>query len=74
MSLETLSGRGTFWMNTDITGHQGDFLDVKGEANDQFKVMVTDSGRSPTSEDSLKIIQTGEGTAEFILANPREGG
>jgi len=73
LSLETLSGRGTFWMNTDIAG-QGDFLDVKGEANGQFKVMVTDSGRSPTSEYSLKIIQTGGGTAEFTLANPREGG
>ncbi|WP_174891638.1 pertactin-like passenger domain-containing protein, partial [Candidatus Williamhamiltonella defendens] len=70
LSLETLSGRGTFWMNTDIAGHQGDFLDVTGEANGQFDVMVTDSGRSPTSEDSLKIIQTGGGTAEFTLANP----
>jgi len=71
--LDTLSGEGgTFWMNTDIAGHRGDFLHVRGEANGHFGVMVTDSGESPKAEDSLKIIQTGGGNAEFNLANPRK--
>ncbi|WP_174891453.1 pertactin-like passenger domain-containing protein, partial [Candidatus Williamhamiltonella defendens] len=69
--LDTLSGEGgTFSMNTDIAGHRGDFLHVRGEANGHFGVMVTDSGESPKAEDSLKIIQTGGGNAEFNLANP----
>ncbi|MBK4361941.1 autotransporter outer membrane beta-barrel domain-containing protein, partial [Candidatus Hamiltonella defensa] len=69
LSLESLSGTGMFWMNTDIAGHKGDFLDVKGEANGQFDVMVTDSGNSPKAGDTLKIIETGGGAADFILAN-----
>ncbi len=70
LSLESLSGTGMFWMNTDIAGHQGDFIEVTGEANGQFDVMVTDSGDSPKAGDTLKIIETGGGTADFILANP----
>ncbi|AWK17413.1 autotransporter outer membrane beta-barrel domain-containing protein [Candidatus Williamhamiltonella defendens] len=69
LSVETLSGSGTFWMNTDIAGHKGDFLHVRGEANGHFGVRVTDSGESPKPEDSLKIIQTGGGDADFTLAN-----
>ncbi|AYB48775.1 hypothetical protein CJJ19_04175 [Candidatus Williamhamiltonella defendens] len=72
LSLGSLSGTGMFWMNTDIAGHQGDFLNVRGKAEGKFGVMVNDSGNSPTAEDSLKIIQTGGGDARFTLAN--EGG
>ncbi|ASV33375.1 hypothetical protein CJJ18_04150 [Candidatus Williamhamiltonella defendens] len=68
--LETLSGTGTFWMNTDIAEHRGDLLHVRGEANGYFGVRVTDSGKSPKAEDRLKIIQMGGGEAEFNLANP----
>ncbi|WP_082665811.1 autotransporter outer membrane beta-barrel domain-containing protein [Candidatus Williamhamiltonella defendens] len=68
--LDTLSGQGTFWMNTDIAGKKGDSLHVRGEANGQFDVIVTDSGNSPKAGDTLKIIQTGGGGAEFTLANP----
>ncbi|AWK16119.1 pertactin-like passenger domain-containing protein [Candidatus Williamhamiltonella defendens] len=72
LSLGSLSGTGMFWMNTDIAGHQGDFLNVTGKAEGKFGVKVTDSGKSPTADDSLKIIQTGGGDAKFTLAN--EGG
>ncbi|WP_174891633.1 pertactin-like passenger domain-containing protein, partial [Candidatus Williamhamiltonella defendens] len=68
--LETLSGTGTFWMNTDIAEHRGDFLLVRGEANGYFGIRVTDSGKSPKAEDRLKIIQTGGGDADFELTNP----
>ncbi|WP_407079429.1 pertactin-like passenger domain-containing protein, partial [Candidatus Williamhamiltonella defendens] len=54
--LDTLSGQGTFWMNTDIAGKKGDSLHVRGEANGQFDVIVTDSGNSPKAGDTLKII------------------
>ncbi len=72
LSLASLSGNGMFWMNTDIAGHRGDFLNVTGKAEGKFGVKVTDSGKSPTADDSLKIIQTGGGDAKFTLAN--EGG
>ncbi|WP_165393884.1 pertactin-like passenger domain-containing protein, partial [Candidatus Williamhamiltonella defendens] len=32
LSLGSLSGTGLFWMNTDIAGHQGEFLNVTGKA------------------------------------------
>ncbi|WP_174891368.1 autotransporter outer membrane beta-barrel domain-containing protein [Candidatus Hamiltonella defensa] len=70
LSVETLSGTGTFWMNTDIAEHKGDFLHVRGEANGHFGVRVTDTGESPKAEDRLKIIQTGGGDADFELTNP----
>ncbi len=68
--LQTLNGTGTFWMNTDIAGHKGNLLHVRGEANGHFGVMVTDTGKSPKAEDRLKIIQTGGGDADFELTNP----
>ncbi|WP_158380161.1 autotransporter outer membrane beta-barrel domain-containing protein [Candidatus Williamhamiltonella defendens] len=68
--LESLNGKGTFWMHTDIAEHKGDLLQIRGEAHGHFSVMVTDSGKSPKPEDKLKIIQTGGGDANFTLGNP----
>ncbi|WP_158368082.1 autotransporter outer membrane beta-barrel domain-containing protein [Candidatus Williamhamiltonella defendens] len=68
--LDSLSGKGTFWMHTDIADHKGDLLHIRGEANGHFSVMVTDRGKSPKPEDRLKIIQTGGGDATFTLENP----
>lgn len=69
ITAKTLSGSGLFWMNTDIAGQRGDFLNVTGKAKGNFWVMVADSGQSPKADDSLKIIETGGGDAKFTLAN-----
>ncbi|WP_312975671.1 pertactin-like passenger domain-containing protein [Atlantibacter hermannii] len=33
LDMETLSGSGNFWMNTNIAAQQGDMINVSGEAN-----------------------------------------
>lgn len=69
LTVDSLDGTGTFYMNTDLADQQGDFLNVTGEANGDFGVYVSDSGKSPDSDASLQIIQTGGGSADFTLAN-----
>lgn len=69
LTLDSLDGAGSFYMNTDLADLQGDFLNVTGEANGDFNVYVADTGVSPTSDASLQIIQTGGGDADFTLAN-----
>lgn len=69
LTLNSLSGNGTFYMNTDIAGGSGDYLSVTGNADGNFGVFVQDTGRSPTSGDSLTLINTGGGSGNFSLAN-----
>lgn len=69
LTLNSLSGNGTFYMNTDIAGGNGDYLSVTGNADGNFGVFVQDTGRSPTSGDSLTLINTGGGSGNFSLAN-----
>lgn len=69
LTLNSLAGSGSFWMNTNLASHQGNFLNVAGEANGNFDVYVRDTGVSPASDQSLQIIQTGGGSAAFTLAN-----
>ncbi|ELX2369138.1 autotransporter outer membrane beta-barrel domain-containing protein [Salmonella enterica] len=69
LTFDSLNGTGSFYMNTSIADLHGDFLNVTGEANGNFDVYISDSGKSPDSNDSLQIIQTGGGNAAFSLAN-----
>ena len=69
LTLDSLDGSGSFYMNTNLASLQGDFLTVKGQANGDFDVYIADTGVSPTSDSSLQIIQTGGGNADFTLAN-----
>jgi outer membrane autotransporter protein len=69
LTLDSLDGSGSFYMNTNLASLQGDFLTIKGRANGDFDVYVADTGVSPTSDSSLQIIQTGGGNADFTLAN-----
>ncbi|RRZ91564.1 autotransporter outer membrane beta-barrel domain-containing protein [Erwinia sp. 198] len=69
LTLKTLSGNGTFLMDTKISALQGDFLTVTGRATGDFAVYVTDNGVSPTHSNSLQVIQIGDGDATFALAN-----
>ncbi len=72
LTLKTLSGSGTFLMDTKISALQGDFLTVTGRATGDFALYVIDNGVSPTHSDSLQVIQIGDGDATFALANSGE--
>lgn len=72
LSMETLSGSGNFWMNTDIATQQGDMINVSGEANGDFGIWINDTGESPADPQSLQVVQTGGGDAQFTLLNPNQ--
>lgn len=70
LNLNTLSGSGNFYMNTDIAGQQGDMINVSGQANGDFGILIADTGESPQDNQSLQIVHTGGGDAQFSLLNP----
>ncbi|ELA4569510.1 autotransporter outer membrane beta-barrel domain-containing protein [Salmonella enterica] len=72
LSMETLSGSGNFWMNTNIAAQQGDMINVSGEANGDFGIWINDTGESPADPQSLQVVQTGGGDAQFTLLNPNQ--
>ena len=68
LSLGSLSGSGTFRMNTDIASHTGDMLNVAGNASGNFVLDIKNTGREPVSAGApLQVVQTGGGDAEFTL-------
>ena len=72
LSMNTLTGDGNFYLNTDIADGQGDMINVSGEANGEFGIMVADTGVSPQKLSSLQIVHTGGGDAQFTLLNPNQ--
>lgn len=69
LTMQTLDGTGSFYMNSNLASLTGNFLTIQGEANGDFDVYIADTGVSPVSASALKIIQTGGGDADFTLAN-----
>ncbi|MGH56150.1 autotransporter outer membrane beta-barrel domain-containing protein [Escherichia coli] len=68
LSLGSLSGSGTFRMNTDIASHTGDMLKVAGNASGNFLLDIQNTGREPVSVGiPLRVVQTGGGNADFTL-------
>lgn len=72
LNMEMLSGSGNFWMNTNIAAQQGDMINVSGEANGDFGIRINDTGESPADPQSLQVVQTGGGDAQFTLLNPNQ--
>jgi autotransporter passenger strand-loop-strand repeat protein len=66
----TLSGSGNFYMTTNIAAQQGDMINVSGEASGDFGIWVADTGESPQDAQTLQIVHTGGGDAQFSLLNP----
>ena len=65
---ESLSGNGTFRMNTDIASHTGDMLNVTGNANGNFVLDIRNTGLEPVSAGTpLQVVHTGSGDAAFSL-------
>ncbi|WP_053007604.1 autotransporter outer membrane beta-barrel domain-containing protein [Pragia fontium] len=76
LELISLSGNGTFVMNTNINGGQGDFLSISDplDINSRFNVKIMDSGvelkRSIAGVDPYHLIYANSSNAEhFTLLN-----
>lgn len=68
LALGSLSGSGTFRMNTDIAAHTGDMLNVAGNASGNFVLDIKNTGLEPVSAGApLQVVQTGGGDAAFTL-------
>ncbi|HAX7125659.1 TPA: autotransporter outer membrane beta-barrel domain-containing protein [Escherichia coli] len=68
LALGSLSGSGTFRMNTDIASHTGDMLNVAGNASGNFVLDIKNTGLEPVSAGApLQVVQTGGGDATFTL-------
>lgn len=68
LALGSLSGSGTFRMNTDIASHTGDMLNITGNASGNFVLDIKNTGLEPVSAGApLQVVQTGGGDAAFTL-------
>lgn len=68
LSIDSLSGNGTFVMNTDLESLNGDLIAVNGQASGDHILAINNSGREPTkTDDTLTVVTTGGGNADFAL-------
>lgn len=68
LTVNNLSGTGTFSLNTDLANQQSDKIVVKGEDSGEFGLIVTDSGNEPQTENGkVTLVETQTGTAQFRL-------
>ncbi|MEQ4312355.1 autotransporter outer membrane beta-barrel domain-containing protein [Pseudomonas syringae] len=73
LSLNELSGSGTFGMRVDLDNGVGDLIDVNGQASGQFGLRVRNTGVEVLSADMqpLKVVHTEGGDAQFSLLGGR---
>ncbi|MFA0995488.1 autotransporter outer membrane beta-barrel domain-containing protein [Pseudomonas syringae] len=73
LSLNELSGSGTFGMRVDLDNGVGDLIDVNGQASGQFGLRVRNTGVEVISADMqpLKVVHTEGGDAQFSLLGGR---
>lgn len=69
LQVGELSGSGTFMLRADLSGQQGDFLDVSGKASGDHQLLVQSTGTDPNSAvDAHQVVHTGQGsTSQFGL-------
>lgn len=73
LSLNELSGGGTFGLRVDLDNGVGDLIDVNGPASGQFGLRVRNTGVEVVSADMapLKVVHTEGGDAQFSLLGGR---
>ncbi len=73
LSLNELSGQGSFGMRVDLDKGVGDLIDVNGQASGQFGLRVRNTGLEVVSSDMepLKVVHTEGGDAQFSLLGGR---
>ena len=70
LTVSSLSGNGTFLMNTDLAAHTGDLLNVTGEATGTHSLAITNTGVEPAQGgEDLQVVHTGSGDAQFSVPN-----
>jgi len=69
LSVENLSGNGTFVMDADFSQGKVDFLDVTGTASGNHSLLVGATGADPVADSSLHVVHTAAGDAKFSLLN-----
>lgn len=67
LSVENLAGNGTFIMEADFSTSHSDFLDVTGSASGDHQLQVSASGKDPLADNSLHVVHTAAGDAQFSL-------
>ncbi|MDD7545787.1 autotransporter outer membrane beta-barrel domain-containing protein [Actinobacillus porcinus] len=68
LSLEKLSGTGSFTLNTDLANRQSDKIVVTGSDSGSFGLNIKDSGNEPNAENGkVTLVETATGTAKFAL-------
>lgn len=68
LTLGSLSGSGTFALNTDIAQLQGDKLVITGEASGSHTLAVANTGAEPKAGDSgLVLVNSPTGSAQFAV-------
>jgi outer membrane autotransporter protein len=67
LTIDNLSGSGTFYMGTDLGAAVGDLLVVTGNATGDHLLHVANTGVEPVSENALKVVDTAGGSAQFAL-------
>ncbi len=73
LSLNELSGAGTFGLRVDLDNGFGDLIDINGQASGQFGLLVRNTGEEIVSADMapLKVVHTEGGDAQFSLLGGR---
>ena len=71
LTVTNLSGNGTFVMASDFVTGAGDQLIVTGKSEGNHGLLVGSSGQEASVE-SLRLVQTADGGAQFRLLNERE--
>ncbi|MGO2921171.1 MAG: pertactin-like passenger domain-containing protein, partial [Hafnia paralvei] len=72
LDLNTLSGSGTFIMNTNLAGEEGDFLNISDSVSGNFHVLVRDSGYELTGSGANPyhlIYANGSSADTFAMTN-----
>jgi outer membrane autotransporter protein len=69
LNVSTLSGSGRFIMDTDLSTHQSDLLNVSGQAAGDYDLQIRNTGVDPAKgEDEQRVVHTGAGsTAQFSV-------
>lgn len=68
LSVDKLSGNGTFVMDVDFSQAQTDFLDITGHATGEHSVLIGSTGTDPLADARLHVVHAGAGDARFTLA------
>lgn len=69
LTLNSLSGNGTFVMDADFVTGEHDFLNVTGEATGNHTLLIGSSGQDPVAENQLHVVHIDRGDAQFSLLN-----